>query len=92
LHTFSVGFAPSTTKVKQAREIKQVAAADNILTDYCYIYFLNQIGRLLQYYEMVHVIFCCDTVCEGHFSGSERNINMRLCIILKKMFFPSDIG
>lgn len=35
VHTFRVEFVLSITKVKRAREIKQVAAADNFLTECC---------------------------------------------------------
>lgn len=64
MHIFKVEFVLSITKVKKAREIKQVAAADNILTEYSgYIYFLSQ----LEDHEIVHVIYFCETVCKEHF-------------------------
>lgn len=45
VHAFRVEFVLSITKVKKAREIKQVAAADNTRTEYCgYIYLLTQLG------------------------------------------------
>lgn len=46
MHAFRVEVVLSITKVKKASEIKQVAGADNILTEYCvYIYFLSQLGH-----------------------------------------------
>lgn len=68
MHTFRVEFVLSITKVKKAREIKQVAAADNILTEYCgYFYFFKSIGSLLHYHEIVHVVYFCETDCKEHF-------------------------
>lgn len=68
MHAFSVEVALSITKVKKAGEIKQVAVADNILTEYCvYIYFFKSIGRLQHYHELVHVIYFCETVCQDLF-------------------------
>lgn len=68
VHTFRVEFVLSITKVKKAGEIKQVAAADNILTEYCgYIYFFKSVERPLHYHEIVCVIYFCETVCKELF-------------------------